>query len=170
MCDRENPIYEQISSFSIALYVLGFFSCPDLMSFEDIDSQEAGAYLRDNFMEIDRKSLPSDYRVTGSKDQYLLVIGDPSRPVHFAVFTDTRSAKPFFSKLHYFGSGFDSLEELQREFLGRDGLDENDIHFFKRKTAQRNAPLETGKIYVARKSGGYSAYREINGHLVREAS
>lgn len=26
MCDREQPVYEQISNFSIALYVLDFFA------------------------------------------------------------------------------------------------------------------------------------------------
>ncbi|RJP82897.1 MAG: hypothetical protein C4522_02125 [Desulfobacteraceae bacterium] len=169
MCERENPIYEQISSFSIALYVLGFFKCPDLMSFEDIDSREAAAYLKDDFTEIRQADLPSTYRITTSKDQYLLVIGDPSYPVHFAVLMDTKSRKPYFSKLNFFGSGFDSLEDLKREYLGKDGLNEDDLHFFKKNNPVTQPNLESGKIYITRTNGDYSAFKEINGYLVREA-
>ncbi len=170
MCDREHPIYEQVSSFSIALYVLGFFNCPDLMSFEDIDQQEAAVYLQDHFTEIDQAALPSIYQIKVSQEQYLLVIGDPSYPTHFAVLTDIASPKPFFSKLNYFGSGFDSLDELKKEFLGKDDLNEADIHFFKRNTDPAKIRLASGKIYITKKDGSYSAFKEINGYLVREDS
>lgn len=170
MCERENPIYEQISSFSIALYVLGFFKCSDLLSFEDIDRQEAAVFLQDDFSEIDQTDLPSNYRITSSKEQYLLVIGDPSYPVHFAVLADTTSRKPFFSKLTFFGSGFDSLEDLKREYLNKDGIDEDDIHFFKRNAGAPQPALKPEKIYIAHTNGDYSTYKKINGYLIREAS
>ena len=132
MCARDNPIYEQISSFSIALYTLGLFDCADLMSFEDVDEHEAAVILFEHFTQIKPKELPPDYNITESREQYLLVVGDPLFPIHFAVLTDTRSPRPFFSKLPFFGSGFDSLEELNDEFVGVDGVSRNDIFYFKK--------------------------------------
>lgn len=148
MCDREQPVYEQISSFSIALYTLGFFKCPDLMSFEDVNAEEAALILRDDFIEIKQEALPLDYGITTSKERYLMVIGDPLFPIHFAVIVNTRSPKPFFSKLPFFGAGFDSLEELEDEFVGIDGITTEDIHFFK-KIVYGEIPSESlGKIYT----------------------
>ena len=46
MCDREHPIYEQISCFSIALYVIGYFNCADLMSFDDFKGRFYGNHGR----------------------------------------------------------------------------------------------------------------------------
>ncbi|MBU4009571.1 MAG: hypothetical protein KJ882_02295, partial [Proteobacteria bacterium] len=75
MCDREHPVYEQISSFSIALYTLGFFNCDDLMSFQDIDAHEAAVILSEHFEKINQDNLPQEYNITESKEQYLLVVG-----------------------------------------------------------------------------------------------
>lgn len=150
MCDREHPIYEQISSFSIALYTLGFFNCDDLMSFQDIDAHEAAVILSEHFEKINQDNLPQEYNITESKDQYLLVVGDPLFPVHFAVLADTAGSKPFFSKLPFFGSGFDSLEELINEFSGIEGISPDDFHFFK-KTRYGTMPASSiGKIYIVK--------------------
>ncbi len=148
MCDREQPIYEQITSFSIALYTLGYFDCEDLMSFQDVDESEAADILQEHFTRIRPKDILPDYNITTSREKYLLVIGDPLFPKHFAVLADSKSPKPFFSKLPFFGSGFDSLEELLDEFTGVDGVDRNDIHYF-RKTFYGEIPPESiGKIYI----------------------
>ncbi len=168
MCERENPIYEQISSFSIALYVTGVIKCPDLLSFEDIDSQEAARYLKENYTEIRPDELPVDYHIRKADETYLLVIGDPSHPVHFAVFTESGSPKPYFSKLTFFGSGFDSLDELKKEFLGKEGIGEEDIHYFKQAIEPARSGLTMGKLYFIEKGGGYAAFKEENGYLVRE--
>ncbi len=150
MCDREHPIYEQISSFSIALYALGFFNCDDLMSFQDIDAHEAAVILSEHFTKIDQDDLPQDYNITESNEQYLLVVGDPLFPVHFAVLADTAVSRPFFSKLPFFGSGFDSLEELMDEFADIDGISSDDFHFF-RKTSYGTIPSASiGKIYIVK--------------------
>ena len=148
MCDREQPVYEQISSFSIALYTLGFFNCSDLMSFEDVDAQEAALILSDDFIEIKQEALPLDYRITTSKERYLMVVGDPLFPIHFAVIVNTQSPKPFFSKLPFFGSGFDSLKELKSEFVGIDGVTTEDIHFFKKILYGEIPPESIEKIYT----------------------
>ena len=55
MCDREQPIYEQISNFSIALYVFGYFSDGDLLSADDVDHVEAGSILKDSLMKLKKK-------------------------------------------------------------------------------------------------------------------
>ena len=94
MCARDNPVYEQISSFSIALYTLGFFDCADLLSFEDVDEHEAAAILTEHFTPINPEELPLDYKITECRDQYLLVVGDPLFPIHFAVLVDARSPRP----------------------------------------------------------------------------
>jgi hypothetical protein len=122
MCGREQSIYDQISSFGIALYVLGFFDSDNILSIDDIGQDEAAMVLQDHFTEIQKEELPVDYQITKSREKYLVVIGDPLFPKHFAVFTDSNTQKPFFSKLRYFGCGFDNLEELMSDFTGEDGL------------------------------------------------
>ena len=153
MCDRENPIYEQISSFSIALYVLGFFHVEDMLSFDDLDQCEAAEILKENFTKISEEDLPSDYNITESREKYLLVIGDPLFPIHFAVLADTNSERPFFSKLRFFGSGFDSLEELTSAFIGQDGVGIEDIHYFKKNISEPMSCPSPPKIYIVRDDG-----------------
>ena len=148
MCSREHPVYEQISSFSIALYVLGFFECPDLMSFDDVDAHEAASLLKDHFTEIRQEAIPDHYRITESRERFLLVVGDPLFPIHFAALVDTESERPFFSKLPFFGSGFDSFEELIKEFVGIDGISSGDFRFFKRSYYGEIPPESIGKIYI----------------------
>jgi hypothetical protein len=138
MCARKNPVYEQISSFSVALYAMGFDPCSDFISFPDVDSGEAAAILKDYFVEIREEALPGEYHIAESRDRYLLVVGDPLHPVHFALLVDSLSASPFFSKLPFFGSGFDSLDELK------------DFHVFK-KIGLGEIPSESrGKIYIVK--------------------
>lgn len=157
MCDREQPIYEQISNFSIALYVFGYFSCADLLDADDIDNVEAGAILAEHFEKVENEDIPSDYNIAESGDRYLLVVGDPDFPTHFAVVADMKSAQPYFSKLPFFGSGFDSLEDLRSEFLGIDGLTADDIAYYKLKQ-----PVEQkrniAKIYTIKGDGDYEVF------------
>ncbi len=157
ICDREQPIYEQISSFSIALYVLGYFSSTDLMAVDDVDNVEAGAILKEYYDEIEKDDIPSDYHIATSSDRYLLVFGDPIFPTHFAVATDMQSPRPYFSKLPFFGSGFDSLAELKREFVGIDGLTADDVTYYKLKRPvwQRQ---KTAKIYTIKDDGNYDVF------------
>jgi hypothetical protein len=150
MCAREHPVYEQISSFSIALYTLGFFDCPDLMSFQDVDSHEAAAVLKEHFTEIKPEALPRNFHITESKERYLLVVDDPLFPVHFAVLVDTQSARPYFSKLPFFGSGFDSLKELMDEFVGLEGVTRDDFHFFKKIRFGKIPSDAKSKIYIVK--------------------
>ncbi len=133
MCAREQPIYEHISGFSIALYVLGHFQCADVMSFDDVEADEAAQILKHHYIRIDPGEMPADYDICTAQYHYLLVFGDPSFPEHFAVLVKAPGPKPFFSKLKFFGSGFDSLEELKSEFLGKDGVGPGDYAFFVRK-------------------------------------
>ncbi len=156
MCDREHPIYEQISNFSIALYVFGFFKCSDLLAADDVDDITAGAILKEHFVKIEEKDLPSHYSMYESEEKYLLVIGDPLFPTHFAVVADMNSTRPYFSKLPFYGSGFDSLAELKSEFLGKDGVGYDDLSYYKMRAA---APLRKGasaKIYTISDDGNYS--------------
>lgn len=151
MCDREDPVYEQISSFSIALYTLGYFDCPDLMSFQDVDAQEAAVILRQHFTPVSVEIVPWDYHITQSEEKYLLVIGDPLFPLHFAVLTDFRNERPYFSKLPLFGSGFDSLPELMDEFSGYDGVRQYDVHYFRKNgDSVQTRPVRRGRIYIVR--------------------
>jgi len=143
MCDRVHPIYEQIGGFSIALYAMGFFDAPDLMSVQDIDSQEAAAILKEHFTEVRAEDIPEGYATSKSKEKYLLVAGDPALPVHFAMVTDIRSDRPYFSKLPFFGSGHDSLDELMAEFRGQE-----DIHYFRENRHGEIPPSSKGKIYI----------------------
>ena len=151
MCDREDPVYEQISSFSIALYTIGYFECPDLMSFQDVDGQEAAAILREDFTRVPVEEVPWDYLITQSAEKYLLVIGDPLFPLHFAVLTDFRHERPYFSKLPLFGSGFDSLSELTEEFSGYDGVARYEVHYFRRNQEMVRSPaVRKGRIYIVK--------------------
>ena len=151
MCDREDPVYEQISSFSIALYTLGYFDCPDVMSFEDVDAQEAAQILKEHFTPVTVEEVPWDYHITQSDDKYLLVLGDPLFPLHFAVLTDFRNERPYFSKLPLFGSGFDSLPELMEEFSGYDGVRQYDVHYFRKNRDSASASaMRKGRIYIVK--------------------
>ncbi len=154
MCDREQPIYEQISNFSVALYVFGFFSSPDLMSVDDVDNVGAGNILKEHFEKINKEDIPSDYNITLSPDRYLLVFGDPLFPTHFAAITDMRSIRPYFSKLPFFGSGYDSLKDLKAEFVGIDGLTADDITYYKWKQPIQ-VKQKSAKIYTIRDDGDY---------------
>lgn len=154
MCEREHPVYEQISNFSIVLYVFGFFPFTDLMSVEDVDNVKAGEILKQHFEKISKKDILSDYNITSSPDRYLLVFGDPMFPTHFAAVTDMRSIRPYFSKLPFFGSGYDNLKELKSEFLGVDGLTADDITYYKWKRPTKVKEKST-KIYTIRDDGDY---------------
>jgi hypothetical protein len=155
MCGREQSIYDQISSFGIALYVLGLFDVDDILSIDDIDSGEAAMYLKEHFTQIKKQDLPSDYNIIKSKEKYLVVIGDPLFPKHFAVLVDTNNSKPFFSKLRYFGSGFDNLKELMRDFMGEDGLSYQDIYYFKKNRFEQKVLSFPSKIYIVKNDSEY---------------
>ena len=148
MCDRNNPIYEQVSSYSVALYTLGFFDGPDFMSFQDVSDDEAAEILNADFSEIDFNEIPKNYHIAESKERYLLVIGDPLFPKHFAVVSDRRSSRPYFSKLPFFGTGYDSMDELIKEFAGIDGVTSDDFHFYQKDWYGQIPPSCLGKIYI----------------------
>jgi hypothetical protein len=153
MCGREHAIYEKISGFGIALYVLGIFGDDDIMSIEDIDTNEAAVMLAENFTEIKKEAIPSDYHIENSEEKYLVVIGDPLFPKHFAVVVDSSASKPFFSKMRYFGSGFDSLYELMSSFLGEDGIGYDDIHYFRKNRKEGRVISFESKIYIVKNNG-----------------
>ncbi len=132
MCDRCNPVYEQISNYSIALYVMGYFDALYLMDIEDLDVCLASEILKENFEEVDEKDIPYGYKITESKERYLLVMGDPLFPQHFAAVTDIQREKPFFSKFRYMGSGHDSLEELMVEYSFEEKIEPEDIYYFRK--------------------------------------
>lgn len=136
MCHRKQPIYERASSFSVAMYVLGLsenaFDFPDLMSYPDLNGHDAARILEDQFTEIFMDEIPLNYHIGESRGTYLLVVGDLHFPRHIAVITNMKSERPFFSKLPFLGAGFDSLEELEREFTGVDGLTHQDFHYFRK--------------------------------------
>ena len=158
ICDRENPIYEQVSNFSIALYVLGYLSGPDVLSAREVDFVEAGTILKAEFEPIARQGIPSHYNFLESMDNYLLVIGDPDFPTHFAVLTDMRSPQPYFSKLELYGSGFDSLDELEKEFQGKDGVEPGDFYYYRMRQPTRPAKAIPTKIYTLDNHGNYSIW------------
>jgi hypothetical protein len=154
MCDREHPVYEQIGSFSIALYPIGFFDgAQDLMEIPDLDAQEASALLAEHFEEVSFKDIPPDYHITTSSDHFLLVIGDPMFPEHFALLADNQSPRPFFSKLRFFGSGFDSLTELMEAFPGENTTRLPEIHYFRKIRFGEISPASKAKIYIVRNDG-----------------
>ena len=150
MCDRNNPIYEQVSSYSVALYTLGFFDSPDFMSFQDVSDDKAAEILNADFSEIDFDEISNDYHIAESKERYLLVIGDPLFPKHFAVVSDRRSSRPYFSKLPFFGAGYDSMDELIKEFSGIDGVTPDDFHFYEKDWYGQIPPSSIGKLYFVR--------------------
>ena len=154
MCEREQPIYEQISNFSIALHVFGYFSCKDLLSADDVDHVAAGVVLKEQFDEIKKEDIPPDYHIAESSDRYLLVIGDPVFPTHFAVVADMQSTKPYFSKLPFFGSGYDSFSDLESEFVGNDGLTRADFAWYKLKQPEKQMQ-KSAKIYSIKDDGKY---------------
>jgi hypothetical protein len=161
MCARENPIYEQVSNFSVALYILGHLRCADVMELDDIEITEAAGILKEHFIRINEEEWPSRYHIAASDERYLLVFGDPAFPEHFAALVDSESDRPYFSKLKFFGSGFDSLEELKQEFLGKDGVGRNDIAFFRSKTKAASIAAGSNKIYTLKSDGTYSVL-ELN--------
>jgi hypothetical protein len=69
------------------------------------------------------------------------------------VLADTKSVRPFFSKLRFFGSGFDSLEELISGFVGQDGVTYDDIHYFRKNISAPVSRLSTPKIYIVKDDG-----------------
>lgn len=150
MCDRNAPIYEQVSGFSVALYTIGLFESPDLMSFQDVAAEDAADILNENFSEIDFEEIAKDYHISESKERYLLVIGDPSFPKHFAVMADRAGNRPYFSKLPFFGAGYDSINELMDEFAGIDGVTSDDFHFFRKNWYGQIPPSSMGKIYIVK--------------------
>ena len=150
MCARNNPIYEQVSSYSVALYALGFFDCPDFMSVQDVSGDEAAEILAAEFSKIAFDEIPEDYHITESKEQYLLVIGDPVFPKHFAVVADKNKNRPYFSKLPLFGAGYDSMDELINEFAGIDGVTPDDFHFYRKNWYGQIPPSSKGKIYIVK--------------------
>ncbi len=150
VCARNNPIYEQVSSYSVALYALGFFDCPDFMSFQDISGDEAAEILSAEFSEIEFDEIPEDYHIAESKERYLLVIGDPSFPKHFAVIADKNGSRPYFSKLPLFGAGYDSMDELINEFAGIDGVTPDDFHIYRKNWYGQIPPSSKGKIYIVK--------------------
>ncbi|MBN2059876.1 MAG: hypothetical protein JW882_05605 [Deltaproteobacteria bacterium] len=156
MCDRENPIYEQISNFSIALYIFDYFKCSDLLSADDVDFIEAGAILKEHFDRIEKKDVPLSYNIFESRERYLLVIGDPLFPTHFAVIVDMKSPRPYFSKLPFFGSGFDSLEELTKELFGQDGIGDDDFFYYRMKIAVPMKKIIAGTICTFKDNGNYN--------------
>lgn len=131
VCARYNPIHGEISNFSLALYVLGAIKAPDIMSAEDIDMAAAATMLNEKFQKIDASEIPDGYRAIESKDRYLLVLGDPLFPDHFAALVETESKTPYFSKLQHFGSGFDGLEELQNDYCAESTRGRHEPHYFK---------------------------------------
>ena len=133
VCDRDNPIYEQISNFSIALYALDHFDAPDLLSVDDLDGCEASKIVRCDFEKIEAHDIPPEYCISESKERYLMVMGDPIFPTHYAAVVDIRSHQPFFSKLKFMGSGYDSLEELMKEYSVDDVISHQDIYFYRKK-------------------------------------
>lgn len=138
LCDRNHPLYEQVSSFSVALYALGYFNCSDFMSFHDVLVFEAAEILRDEYSPVDYEDIDRDYRLAESRERYLLVIGDPLFPVHFALLVDNGTARPYFSKLPLFGAGYDSLEELVAEFCGKEGVGLADFRYYRKSVPGRS--------------------------------
>ena len=133
VCERNNPIYEQISNFSIALYALDHFDAPDLLSVDDLDGCEASEIVSSHFEKIEANDIPPGYCLSESKERYLMVMGDPMFPTHYAAVVDTKSQRPFFSKLKFMGSGYDSLEELMKEHSVDDAINHQDIFFYRKK-------------------------------------
>ncbi|KJS30451.1 MAG: hypothetical protein VR64_15850 [Desulfatitalea sp. BRH_c12] len=162
LCAREHPIYEHVSNFSAALYIIGHIKSSDMMSADDLDACEAASILKEYFTPVRKEDLPAAYDIRESEDKYLLVIGNPSFPEHFAVLVDMHGAKPYFSKLKFFGCGFDSFEELAAEYLGKDGIGPDDVAYYKMKHAP-SVKIKASllrKIYTVRDDGSYSIFED----------
>lgn len=131
VCNCDTPIHSQISEYGLSLYILGLLDTPDIVSVDDYDMGMASEILRDRFLEVDETDIPQDYSAAESPDKYLMVMGDPSFPTHFAAVVDKSDSKPFFSKLRYQGSSYNSLEDIQQSFSYERDFDNLDIHYFK---------------------------------------
>lgn len=166
MCTRDEPLYERISNFGVVLYVLGCADCDDLMSMEDIDDRDAADFLRSHCSKLSKIEMDGCYRVSDSAEKYFMVLGDPAFPKHFAVIVDMRSKRPFFSKLRYFGAGFDSLEELLNEYSDSGVAGYEDVHYFRlEKKRQHTASAQSqGRFTGIAKKGG-KAVLELKGVL-----
>lgn len=150
LCDRNHPLYEQVSSFSVVLYALGYFDCPDFMSFHDISVFEAAQILQEQFTPVDQNDISPDYRLTESGERYLLVVGDPLFPSHLALLVDNNGERPYFSKLPLFGAGYDSREELMAEFCGKEGVTPQDFRIFRKNWTAKIPPSALGRIYIVK--------------------
>jgi len=150
MCDRDRPVYGQVSCYSVAFYTLGMGDCPDFMSFQDVSAEDASEILKANFTEVPFIDIPADYHIVESKERYLMVIGDPLFPKHVAVVANLRSSRPYFSKLPLFGTGYDSMDELMDEFAGIAGVSRDDFHFFRKDWYGQIPPSSRGKIYIVK--------------------
>lgn len=151
LCDRNHPLYEQISSYSVALYALGFFDCSDFMSFHDVLVFEAAEILREEYSPVDFDDIEDDYRISKSSERYLLVVGDPLFPAHFAVLVNKGAVRPYFSKLPLFGAGYDSVEELVAEFCGKDGVRFEDFRYYRKSSPRKSCHYPTGIIHIVNK-------------------
>ena len=164
LCGREHPIYEHVSNYSLALYIIGFFKSPDIMTVDDLDEVDAGSILKEYFIPIEQAAIASDYNIKKSKEKYLLVIGDPVFPTHFAVLIDRHRLQPFFSKLKIYGTGYDSLAELEDEFVGWEGIGRDDFNFYKMKQSEEPQRVSVSTKSAAGQNDQLSAwdYEEIN--------
>ncbi|MFO7686508.1 MAG: hypothetical protein R6V60_10450 [Desulfobacterales bacterium] len=130
LCERNSPGYENVSNFSIALYVLGCYDGQGLMSAPDVDDYDAADYLKEWFTEVQESDISPGYSIRKIKERYLVVLGDPLFPKHFAVVVDMTAERPYFSKLRFLGSGYDKLDELIVEFM-YDDLQDNSVRYYK---------------------------------------
>jgi len=118
------------------------------MSFQDVSDDEAAEILNADFSEIDFDEIPKNYNIAEANERYLLVIGDPLVPKQFAVVADRLSSRPYFSKLPFFGTGYDSMDELIKEFAGIDGVTSDDFHFYRKDSYGQIPTSCLGKIYI----------------------
>ncbi len=132
MCQRDNPVYEQVTNFSVAFYILNHINATDLMSVEDIDSSAAAQILKDDFEQIKKSEIPNGFKITESDERYLLVIGDPAFPTHSGAIVDMQSKQPFFSKLEHWGCGKDSLNELMQVLSPQKEIGHQDINYYRK--------------------------------------
>ncbi len=153
ICGREHPIYEHVGNFGLALYVMGFFKCRDIMMVEDVDDVEAGTILKEHFVPVEKEKIPTNYNILKFKEKYLLVIGDPVFPTHFAVLINQHSPQPFFSKLKIYGAGYDSLSELESEFIGWEGIGPEDFHYYRMKSSVEPRTRSLTEEYIDQKIG-----------------
>jgi len=170
MCTRDEPLYERISSFGVALYVIGCADCDDLMSMEDVDDRDAADFLRSHCSKLSKIEMDGCFRISDSTEKYLMVLGDPNFPKHFAVIVDMRSKRPFFSKLRYFGAGFDNLEELLNEYSDSGVAGYEDVHYFRlEKNRPQTASMQPqGRLTDTARKGG-KAELEFSGVLEKVA-